>query len=246
MPQKPITLMDILQYQWGMDPTQLQGGAPGVGFLPNAPPAQSGPPMVNFPVGMNGETEMRPMGVPPPGLGPNPLLQYFANIGRDISGDPVGALFGAGEAFGGSVAPAGAALTEMGAMLRRGPLRGFTEAEGDAFNYARRRSDIEISRQPAHAVQGRNPDGTFRPLTEAQRVERERGIAARAANQRAADAAERRAAEEAERQAKQRAYEQSPEFQAQRQRDIDFLSNKPTQEFLDTWRRPPKKPYPPY
>jgi hypothetical protein len=108
MPQKPPSLMDILQYQWGISPEQvmqLQGmqqapQGPGAGFLPQSP-VPYGPPSVNMPVGLGEETRPMPAGVgqPPPdpsGLMAfaqhNPLSQWFGTAYQDVAADPMGAI----------------------------------------------------------------------------------------------------------------------------------------------------------
>jgi len=178
-----------------------------------------------------------PYRFPSPASASNPL-EWLGGAVQDVADDPWRAIEGGG-ASAGLALGAGAGLFDAASNVFRGPRRAFTEAESNAFRSARRRTDVEISRQPPHAVQGRNPDGTFRPFTEAQRVERERGIGARAQDQISREAAVRRAVDDAEISARQKKYMQD-NWGGQ------TLPEEPSRELLDIWKGSPKPPFRPY
>jgi hypothetical protein len=254
----PVNLLELAQQvPQRLVPRGAEPVGPGFEMLPaeeaQRPERQYGPPVpqrgyVDFPIGRNGETERRAVGVdarasarryPSPASATNPI-DYAGGVLQDIGDDPwKAATQGIPEFFGAAptVHGFGSSVSEAGHMTR-GPRRAFTEAEGEAFTAARRNSDIELSRKPPYAVQKR-VGGKFQKFDEATRIERERGIAARRADQQARETMAKKSAEDAEIVKKHMEYMQK-NFPRKTQAEA------PSQEFLDTWKRRPKKPFPPY
>jgi hypothetical protein len=253
MPMDPNQrIMMALMAQQGNLPGKLvpkgaQPLAPGFEMLPQGQgdPGQGpvasalmGPPSVQMPVGMGGETRSMPMGVGPVPEAPNPVMQALRGMGRDIASDPVGAVTGPLEAFAGSVAPVGGTVIDALTTMRRGPLRAATEAEGDALQAVHRREAVDLSMAPHWQLQTRNGNkfGTYPPEVKAAR---EQGIAARAAAQRARDAAAKKAAEDAETAQRMQEHLRSPKYMEETERFR--RANPPNDDLIQYRGKAPKR-----
>lgn len=90
-----------------------------------------------------------------------PVGNWLSMVGRDIASDPLGAISGAGQwnpmaGMASRAAPIAGEIGSTANALMRGPRRAFTEAEGQAFQAAKRVDDADWASMPAHLLQERN------------------------------------------------------------------------------------------
>jgi hypothetical protein len=194
---------------------QAAGGMPPPASAPSVAPQQASPvaaallsgPERAAEAGMAHIRQNAGMPMGPDAPAPNPVMQYFAGIGSDLAGDPLGALRGL-DAFGGLAGPMSASRTAFNPASRemaRRDLRAYTEKgarqntlddlqigarrDMEAKEAFARKPEVELSRKPHWEVQGKDANGHWQKLTPEAKAARERGIELRRREQEAIERA---------------------------------------------------------